>query len=469
MDQQSAHQKQESKHQQGLQQEQKEGCGLGQQQQPQEGGLGQQQSQQEKKEHQAHQVQEVSKWKVRALKTWTTIGAVIILLGILRLCGILSDAVIAIVVVALTVFLLHGVVDKLEQHKIKRPLGAAIALLAALIIVFGGLALLTPSIVSQLSSFVEEMPKYINELEDFAYSNLNNPNLPISNSTLISAAQQAEEWLYNQAGTVLSSLASGVWGGVTSVGNGLVTMLIALIAAYWILIDLPVMSKELRNLFNDEHQAHIDVITQSFGKAIYGWCKSTIVCAIISGIVSGLGLWLCGVPYSTTLGIICGVTYIIPYLGHIIAGVIIGVIALTVSPLTCIVSLIVFIVLANLVGNLLSPYLMKETVNVHPAIILIALLVGSGLAGAVGMLAAIPVAAAVQSIFVSYFEARTGKKLYSKNGALFQDRGEKLKEQNAKTSKTLTNLTMPLKKSENAHQGDAGNAGGKAHKSPNQK
>lgn len=396
--------------------------------------------------------EELNRWKSRAFKVWTIIGAVIILLGILKLCGILSEAVTAIVVVALTVFLLHGIVDKLEQHKIKRSLGAAIALLGALIVVFGGLALMTPSIVSQISSFIESMPNYIKSVEDFAYSNLNNPNLPISNEMLVSAAQKAEQWLYARAGTILSSLAAGVWGGVTSVGSGLVTMLIALIAAYWILIDLPTISWELRSLFSEEKQAHIDVITQSFGKAIYGWSKSTIICAVISGIVSGIGLWICGVPYSTTLGIICAVTYVIPYLGHIIAGVIIGVIALTVSPLTCIISLVVFIVLANLVGNLLSPRLMKETVNVHPAIILIALLVGSGLAGAIGMLAAIPVAAAVQSIFVSYFEARTGKKLYTKDGALFQDRGEKIKDKNAKTSQTLTNLKLPKKKSGSSKQ-----------------
>ena len=397
-------------------------------------------------EQEDKKVQDLNKWKSRALKVWTFIGAVIILLGILKLCGILHEAVVAVVIVALTVFLLHGVVDRLEEHKVKRSIGAAIALLVALIVVIGGIALMTPAMISQISSFVEELPSYITDLEDFAYSYLNDPNLPISNETLISAAQKAEQWLYARAGTIVTSLATGLWGGVTSFGSGLVTVLIALIAAYWILIDLPKMSEELRNLFSDKNQGHIDVITQSFGKAIYGWAKSTIICAIISGIVSGIGLWICGVPYSTTLGIICAITYVIPYLGHIIAGVIIGIIALTVSPLTCIVSLVVFIVLANLVGNLLSPKLMEETVNVHPAITLIALLVGSGLAGAIGMFAAIPVAAAIQSIFVSYFEARTGKKLYTKDGALFQDRSEKIKDKNAKTSQTLTNLKLPKKK-----------------------
>jgi predicted PurR-regulated permease PerM len=397
-------------------------------------------------EQENQKAQDLNKWKTRAFKVWTVIGAVIILLAILKLCGILSEAVVAIVVTALTVFLLHGIVDRLEEHKVKRPLGAAIALLGALIIILGGIALMTPSIISQISSFIEELPKYAESLENFAYSYLNDPSLPISSEMLASAADKAQDWFSTRAGTILTSLATGIWGGVTSVGSGIVTVLIALIAAYWILIDLPKMSVELRNLFSEEHQGHIDVITQSFGKAIYGWAKSTIICAIISGIVSGVALWICGVPYSTTLGIICGVTYIIPYLGHIIAGVVIGVIALTVSPWTCIISLVVFIVLANLIGNLVSPRLMKETVNVHPAIILIALLIGSGLAGAIGMFAAIPVAAAIQSIFVSYFEARTGKKLYTKDGALFQDRGEKIKDKNAKTSQTLTNLKLPKKK-----------------------
>lgn len=68
------------------------------------------------------------------------------------------------------------------------------------------------------------------------------------------------------------------------------------------------------------------------------------------------------------------------------------------------VTIAINLVVHNIVVNVISPRLMKTTVNVHPAVTLIAILIGEGLCGVLGMLLAVPVVAALQTIFVTYFE-----------------------------------------------------------------
>ena len=110
---------------------------------------------------------------------------------------------------------------------------------------------------------------------------------------------------------------------------------------------------------------------------------------------------------------------------EILAYVLCGIVGLLVSPLMCLVTIAINLVVHNIVVNVISPRLMKTTVNVHPAVTLIAILIGEGLCGVLGMLLAVPVVAALQTIFVTYFETRTGKSLYTEDGALFQKVTEK--------------------------------------------
>ena len=77
-------------------------------------------------------------------------------------------------------------------------------------------------------------------------------------------------------------------------------------------------------------------------------------------------------------------------------------------------------VINNVIGNIVSPKLMKSSVNVYPALILVAILIGSALGGIPGMLLSIPVIGALQGIFIAYYELITGKKIATEDGVLFQ-------------------------------------------------
>ena len=386
----------------------------------------------------------LDRWKLNAYKVWTLIGAGIVFLALLHICGIIWQAVAIVVVAALIVFLTHGIVNRLQQWGVPRAAGSAITLIGLLIIIIGAFALFIPNLAQQVGQLINSLPGYIRDLRDLIMTYASSDGALITVSQLNELYSEAQNWLTSQAATLASRAASGALGIGVGVGNFLLITFISLLASLWVLIDLPKISKEFMNLFDEERQEMISVIGNAFGNAIYGWSKATIVCALLKGALICIIYTIAGVPYASILGVLCGILYIIPYIGPLIGYVLSGALALTVSVPMCVIAVIINVVVQELVAQLISPRLMKSSVNVHPAIILVILIVGEALGGIVGMLAAIPVMAAVQSLFVTFFEAKTGKTLYSEDGALFhKDKEVKLKEVAHNAGDTLTNLKIP--------------------------
>jgi hypothetical protein len=100
--------------------------------------------------------------------------------------------------------------------------------------------------------------------------------------------------------------------------------------------------------------------------------------------------------------------------------VIAGVVGLFVAPLTGLLAAVLTIASQMINDNAIYPRVMSGTVELHPGIILVAIFIGGTLGGIFGMLCAVPMTSAIKSIFVYYFEKRTGRKLLSDNGALFK-------------------------------------------------
>lgn len=360
-----------------------------------------------------------AKWRGRAYRVWTIVGVCLLIGVVIYLCGIIWQAVATVIVTTLTVFLLHGAVNLLERRYIPRWAGTLICFLVLSILIAGCILALIPTLVAQISSFAANLPGYINQLQTFLSTNDR-----IFGTDIHAVASQAlsnfTSWFNEQSGTIVSSLAGGIIGSIIGIGNFVVIAFISLVCSFWILMDLPKISRELRSLFDDKLQDDIDVFTYAFGNAVYGWAKSTLICAVVTGVLSYIAFLILGIPYSAVLAFLCGILYLVPYIGPMVSCVLVAVIALFVSPVTCIISIVFNVVLNNVIGNIVSPRLMKSSVSVYPALILIVILVGSAVGGIAGMLLSIPIIAALQGVFVTYFEARTGKTIATEDGVLFQ-------------------------------------------------
>ncbi len=401
-------------------------------------------------------------WKLRGLRIWTIIGAGIILLAVLKLFNLVSLGVATIALTAFIVFTCHGVVNFFEEHHIPRLPGTLLTFLIGLCVVVLLVLLVVPALVVQTTDLIAALPNHAQAAIDWAREYAKSESSLFSFAQAYSVIDRVQDWLSSHADSLVNMLTGGIMGFGTAVGTGAFVIFISLIASLWLLADLPKISKEFRNLFNESQQATLDLIANSFGTAIYGWAKSTFVCAAINGVVVGVLFLIVGIPYPSILGIMVGILYIIPYIGPLVTYVVCTVVALTAGVVPGILSLVINLLVHESIVNILSPKLMKSTVNVHPAITLIAIIIGEGIAGVWGMLLAVPIVAALQAIFVTVFEARTGKQLYTEDGALFQKVVEKpVADQLHNAADTISNLTH-----HNAKEGGKADKADKGGKDP---
>jgi predicted PurR-regulated permease PerM len=125
----------------------------------------------------------------------------------------------------------------------------------------------------------------------------------------------------------------------------------------------------------------------------------------IQGAVSALVLYLIGVPYAIALGAWVFLSGLIPYVGAWLGAIPAVAVALTVSPTATILTIVAFLVIQQVEGNYLMPRIHAKALHLHPVLILLAVIVGGGLAGLLGVLLAVPILAVLRVLY-DFFSVR---------------------------------------------------------------
>lgn len=143
----------------------------------------------------------------------------------------------------------------------------------------------------------------------------------------------------------------------------------------------------------------------------YGYIYSQLIDSAIVSVILTIVFVIIGLPYALLLGILMGLCNIIPYFGSIIGGV--GVVLVTLISsgdiLKAVIALVCIIVVQQLDANLIQPRIVAESVGLRPIYVLLAIMIGSGLFGFVGILISVPVMAVIRMLIVEYIKSLGGK------------------------------------------------------------
>jgi predicted PurR-regulated permease PerM len=126
-----------------------------------------------------------------------------------------------------------------------------------------------------------------------------------------------------------------------------------------------------------------------------GWLLGQIVVSTVVGVVTYIVLFFLDVPGALILAVVAAIAVVVPIIGPVLALVPPVLVALTQSPLLALVTFIILFVFQQVEMNVLGPLIFQRTVKIHPAAVLLSLLIGGALLGAVGALISVPVAAAI--------------------------------------------------------------------------
>ena len=366
----------------------------------------------------------------RFLNVWTIVGAIALTWVVVQLLNILSVPVAIVIWTTIIVFVLRGTVNKLEEIGINRTVGTAIGY----VIMFAVLALVAFLLFSpgvgmntQFANLIENVPVYVQGISDWANDMYARYAYMLEDESVRAFVTDVQASAMDWAGDFAKNSASGAIAFGTGLANAFMAIGFALVVAFWILMQLHQLGRECKRLVGDSRAEDLEMLHITFTRVMGGYIKGTLLQCAIIGVACGVLFAVLGIPNSMALGGITGILNIIPIIGPWLGGGLAAIVGIFVSPLVAVIAILGTIVIQQFVYTFISPKIMSDSVDIHPALTLIALMAGSALGGAmgglsgslVGMLASIPAVAVAKSVFVYYFEKRTGRRLVSKDGVFF--------------------------------------------------
>jgi len=359
------------------------------------------------------------RWRNLAFKVWAVIG-ILLLVGVGG--WVLQHVMSALVPFGLglvIVLLLRRPVDWLGE-RMPRQLAVAICYLTSLVVLGIAFAFLIPPIYAQIAQFIGQVPAYTQQAYDLYNKLIAGGAANTTPDWLTQAIVALRDQIVKGAGTWSSALASYAVSAGSSLANGLIGLVLAFIIGFYTLTDLPHLEREVYLIagerFRDETEHAFRTITRVLG----GWLRGTLITSSVVATLISIGLWIAGVPYALAIGVLGGMLNVVPYVGPALTALLAGAAGLFVSPMTAVWAVLVVFVVQQIDSLLVGPRVMSEQVDLHPLLVILALLTGAALFGVPGMVLSVPVAAVIKGLFVYWFEKRGEGDMFSSTGVLLR-------------------------------------------------
>jgi predicted PurR-regulated permease PerM len=336
---------------------------------------------------------------------WSIIG--ILILAYVALWALLKIRVILppLGLALLIIYVLNPVVGWLERRGVPRVAGVV----GSYVVVLGGVALLVialiPVVSQQITEFGAQLPQFRTDVAEFIDDTASAIEQRIGtdiNTTqvdcLLDSSQAPSAAECDQVTRDLRDALTAQAGRLTEIGSSLLEVLLVFILApliaLYLLIDLPHLGRSLAHLVPARHREEMVDLGTKVSRAVGGFFRGQLLVALIVGIMSSVGFYIIDLPFWLVIGAIAGFFNLVPLIGPYIGGglgFLVGTMSGSIS--LGLRAALVELIVQQVDNHIISPNVMKRTVNIHPVTVMLSLLAGGALAGFWGVLLGVPAVA----------------------------------------------------------------------------
>lgn len=330
-------------------------------------------------------------------------GLVVVGLGL----RYVSVAIIPVFLALLLGSVLYPVTALLKRWGLPYSLGALISLLLGVGVIAGLIGLIAPSVANQWDDLRVQSLDGLRRIQSWAAG----PPLNINDDEINRYISQALAWLQDRSGDIATSLLN--IGG--SVGSAFVTLLTTLLVTFFILKDGHKFVGWLRGIVGRRTGFHASELLTRMWVTLSGYIRTQAIVSFVDAFFIGLGAALLGVPLAFPIAVLTFMAGFIPIVGAVTAGTVAVLVALVSNGLTtALLVLAIVLGVQQLEGHILQPLLQSRVMQLHPVVVVLAVILGSTWAGIIGAFLAVPVAA-MGAVLLRYLgdltDLRTGDKV----------------------------------------------------------
>lgn len=347
--------------------------------------------------------------KPRLILALVVFLSVVLLLWLVRgaLFPFLLGLVIAYLITPLVNRLQGWMPNALKRRYLARPAAILVVYLLGIGLAAGVLAFLVPLIVDQVVSLSRAMPGLYDRGREWVEAALAQyqSRIPAETQAMI------EEGARNLAGSVLRTLRDGALATFSAVSGTISWLLGLIVVPFWLFF---ILNEEGRatsgalSIIPSDLRSDVESMRIIVDRVLSAYIRGQLLLGLAVGVISFIGLLTLGVQFSLLLAIIAGILELVPYIGPILGAIPAVIVAFLQDPQLALWVIVLFVIIQQVENVLLVPKITGESVALHPAIIMVALVVGNALAGIVGMLVVVPLTAILRDV-VHYLYIRAGE------------------------------------------------------------
>ncbi|MER6735251.1 AI-2E family transporter [Streptomyces puniciscabiei] len=321
---------------------------------------------------------------VRRLAAWCAVLLLVAGVGWVgvRLCGEFRTAVTPVLLALLGTALLGPLYRRLVRTGVQASVAAGLTCVAVVAVVGGAVYIV-------VAALIDTGDQIIASLRDAAKGVAQ--HFGAAGTGLDDLATNARKLLSRFGGTA----ASNVISGVSVVGESLAMAVLALLLVFFFLRDSHRAVEVLRTVAPGGTADVLEAVARRAFQAVEGFMRGTTLIALIDAVCITVGLLILQVPGAVGLGALVFVGAYIPYLGAFLSGAVAVLVALADRGFVIALWVVgVVVAVQVLEGHVLQPVIQSRTVQMHPAVVMLAITAGASVAGILGMLLAVPLTAA---------------------------------------------------------------------------
>jgi predicted PurR-regulated permease PerM len=307
---------------------------------------------------------------------------------------LLRDFLGAFVLGSAIAFLIQPAVARLHAAGVPRILAIALVFVAIIAALAGLVLLIVPLGVSEVNQLQVQAPtlaaaaqERLNGLQPIQVFGINVDFKAITETI----NSHLREYLLGQFGNAVTL-------GLTALTTVL-QLLLMFIVAFLMALEAPAVRRDLRRFVPSDYRSDFDQIWRQVRKMLYAYLRGQLIVAALIGIFSGIACAVFGLPDPIALGLIAGITALIPYLGPLLGALPAILVGLSQSPGQAVLIGISYVIISNVFLNVIYPKVMGDAVRLPPILVIVALLAGFSWGGILGMFVAVPVAATLRILF----------------------------------------------------------------------